>query len=85
MPKKENKPEFTNTPKIVNFTSNEVIEHEPFLIVNREGKYLIALTNSIVSNKEFDTYEEAGAYIDSKPWDLLINTIAFAINKLNEK
>ena len=55
-----------------------------FLIVRNDKKYLIAITNQIVSRNVFDTVEEARAYIQSKPWELILNATAVMMKHLKE-
>lgn len=55
-----------------------------FLIVRNDKKFLIAITNQIVSRNVFDTVEEARAYIQSKPWELILNATAVMMKRLEE-
>ena len=80
-PKKSTK-EYSNIPKIEEFKTNQVEQEDLFLIVNKDGKYLIALTNKIVSKQQFETLEEARAYVQSKPWELILNATAVMMNYL---
>lgn len=59
-------------------------EKDIFLILEHNGVYLIALTNKIVSKSLFNTIEEAEAYIDSKPWELILNATAVMMNIINQ-
>ena len=43
-------------------------------------KYIITCGNMMASKKQFDSKEEAEAYIESKPYDLIF-TIAVAASK----
>ena len=49
-----------------------------FNLVTRDGKTTVCVANFPVSNKVFDTIKEAKAYIDSKPWELLVAAIGTA-------
>lgn len=49
------------------------------LTVNKETK--IAIGNKIISKLTFESTKEAKKYIDSKPWELLINA-PLAINDI---
>lgn len=72
MTKKENK-EFTNEPKV---KITEEVQTEKYLVfdlVTRNGEVYICITNYILSQSKFKNVEEAKAYIDSKPWELIIN------------
>lgn len=46
---------------------------EPFQVRKNglEGKYIICCGQFRASTAEFETKEEAQAYIDSKPWELI--------------
>lgn len=55
-----------------NFTKVHVHENI-YQIVENKGSFIIAVANKIVTNNNFATLEEAKTYIDSKPWELIIN------------
>lgn len=59
-------------------------QEDIFLIVRNDKKYLIAITNQIVSRKQFETVEEAREYIQSKPWELILNATAVMMKHLEE-
>ena len=44
-----------------------------FEIVEINGNYSIGIANKLIVNRPFATKEEAKAYIDNKPWELIIN------------
>lgn len=44
------------------------------LVKDKEGKIRITVGKFVVSNKKFDTFEQAEKYVNSKPWELIINT-----------
>ena len=83
------KKEYTNTPKMSEVKKTELDENNVFLIVNVEDKYRIALGEHWVTKQIFDTPEEAQKYINSKPWELLMNVAAvmakFVNSELNNK
>lgn len=81
---KKTKKEYSNIPKIEEFKTNQVEQEDLFLIVNKDGKYLIALTNKIVSKQQFNTLEEARNYVQSKPWELILNATAVMMNYLQK-
>lgn len=66
-------------------------EIAPFRTINNEGKWIIALGNHRVSEKEFESEFDALEYISSKPWELILiganvyRDICKEIKKLNEK
>lgn len=49
------------------------IYEDIFAIVEIQGNYGIGIAGKMVVNRPFATKEEAKAYIDSKPWELIIN------------
>lgn len=73
MTKKDKKPEMKPaTVEVVE--SNRTYQHEDlFVIVEQNGQFRIAVTNKIISNKVFGSLKEATNYIDSKPWELIVN------------
>lgn len=56
-----------------------------FLIVEHEGEFMIALTNKILSPKRFKSLEDAQAYIDAKPWELIVNATIAVYETINKK
>ena len=69
-----------------NFNIFEVKE-SPFTVIERkEDKNtlcVIALGNDRVSEKFFTSVEEAIQYVDTKPWELILNTTVVLMEKLN--
>lgn len=49
----------------------EIVEGTPFVLVAKDGKWLIVMGSHQVSSKVFDTIEEAELYIKSKPYELI--------------
>lgn len=81
--KKKLKPEdYTQPTRTENVKINEVTEKDHFLIIDREGEFMIALGNKIVSREKFETREKAEVYIDSKPWELIFNATAVMFENL---
>ncbi len=68
------------------YYSKEVhqIENSPYTAVKIDEMYNIALADQIVTNRKFETIEEAKNYVDSKPYDILFNGIATYMEKLIE-
>lgn len=58
-----------------------------FTIAQKDGKYYILVQNYIVSEKTFDTFKQAERYMNSKPWELIINVTSLTqkLIKENEK
>lgn len=50
---------------------------KPFFIIEREinenKTFEIAVGQEIISEKKFNSYDEAQRYIGSKPWEIIIN------------
>lgn len=57
------------------------VDNTPFVIVKSGEKYVIVLRMDVISAKEFDTIEEAEAYIKEKPWELIWATIMWVMIK----
>ena len=60
--------------KNVKTTKINVEQHECFTIVLNESAYIITIGNNVVSREKFKTLTKAKQYINSKPYELLINT-----------
>ena len=64
---------------------------KPFLIIEKETDenktFEIAIGQDIISEKKFNSYDEAQRYIGSKPWEIIINLacLIYQIEKENEK
>lgn len=55
------------------------------LVVDENNKVNICLGGYKASNKTFDTFEQANAYIAKKPYELLINICAIILEKTNHE
>jgi hypothetical protein len=77
--------EYTAKPQVetISATSTDSYD-EYFTIINHNGEFLIAIGNQVVCRKKFQSLQEAETYIDSKPWDIILNATAFMFNKLKE-
>ena len=79
-----------NTPDSVNSNSNEnvtayvTVEDSPFTLVKIAEKWEIVLGNYKVSAARFDDEKSAIKYIKSKPWELILTTIASYLELINE-
>lgn len=78
----EKKTEFTKEPKKSIIESTEVSQKEMFTIINHNGEFMIALGNQLVSKNVFDCREKTEHYIDQKPWELIFNSMAVLVEKL---
>lgn len=55
-----------------------------FMIVNTpNNKHIIVMGNYRVSEKEFDTFEDANEYVNSKPYEIILNMVL--IHQIYEK
>lgn len=77
--------EYTGKPQVevISATSTDSYD-EHFTIINHNGEFLIAIGNQVVSRKKFKSLQEAEDYIDSKPWDIILNATALMFNRLKE-
>lgn len=58
------------------------INEAPFNIVQHKGEILITIGNEVLGKKE--TIEDAVKYIESKPWDLILNATAIYTEYIKE-
>lgn len=79
---------YSNVPEMGQVKKTELDRNDLFLIVNVEDTYRIALGEHWVTKEVFKTPEEAQAYIDAKPYELLMNLAAvmakFVYNEINK-
>ena len=57
-----------------------IVEDTPFAAVEKEGKWVLVLGNQITSAKQFETPEEAEAYVREKPWELIWMMAIWIVN-----
>lgn len=60
----------------------------PFVAVEKDGIFKIAAGDTIISKNDFTTLDEAKAYVNSKPYELIINISCYCMEqtlKQNEK
>lgn len=84
MTKKKDK-EFTNEPKV---EVTEKVQTEKYLVfdlVTRNEEVYICIANYILSQSKFKNVEEAKAYIDSKPWELIVNASCSLMELTNKQ
>ena len=48
------------------------IENTPFGVFSKDGEHNVVMKNQIVSDRSFETKEEAIAWVESKPWKLIL-------------
>ena len=58
--------------------------NEFFTLVTSNKQTRIACGNAIVSRQVFKSVKEAKAYIDQKPWELIINVTAYVNDQLKQ-
>ena len=79
-----------DSPDNVNSNLNEdvtayvTVEDSPFTLVKIGEKWEIVLGNYKVSTAKFDETKDAIKYIKSKPWELILTTIASYLELINE-
>ena len=44
-----------------------------FMLAKQDDKVIIVMGNYKASEKEFDTFEQADEYIETKPYELILN------------
>lgn len=63
----------------------ETFVHENlFTIIKQDKKYKIAVGNVLISELTFTKLADAKKYIESKPYEIIVNLIGLAIDKFNE-
>ena len=67
-----------------NVTAYVTVEDSPFTLVKIGEKWQIVLGNYKVSASQFDDEKSAIKYIRSKPWELILTTIASYLELINE-
>lgn len=75
---KEKEQGYDNKPKVEVTDSVKTHVHDTFIIVEKNNICFVAIGDKIVSREQFKSVEEAKAYIDSKPWELIINVTCAA-------
>lgn len=69
----QKKEKFKNEPIIRDEKVAETERYEVFILFKADNVVSIAIDKYIMSKLTFTTFEEAKAYIDSKPYELIIN------------
>lgn len=59
-------------------------QYDIFTLVKKDRKVFVAVGNNIVTHSTFDRVEQAKKYIDSKPWELILNTCAVMQSMLKQ-
>ena len=67
-----------------NVTAYVTVEDSPFTLIKIAEKWQIVLGNYKVSAAQFDDEKSAIKYIKSKPWELILTTIASYLELINE-
>lgn len=69
----------------LNIKATHRTAESPYTVLQTEDdKYLISLGNQVVSEEEFNNLNDAEFYIESKPWDLIFNSIVYLFDYLDE-
>lgn len=73
-------------PKVKIVETNKTEQYgEFFTLVTNNKETRIACGNAIVSRNVFKSTKEAKAYIDKKPWELIINVTAYVNDQLKKE
>lgn len=67
------KKEYNNVPKQETKIQGSLDESGTFMVVNVEDKWRIGLNGRWLTKEIFASREEAQAYINTKPWELIMN------------
>lgn len=85
MATKKKKEDFNQEPEVKVVESTKTHQHDIFTIVDHNGEFLIALGNQIVSKQKCESLEKAQSFINSKPWELILNATAVMMTKITEQ
>lgn len=82
-----NQEKFTNEVTIKDQKKINTYKRGIFTIAENENKFYVLVQNYVVSEKTFDKLKDAERYINSKPWELIINVTSLTqkLIKQNEK
>ena len=81
----EKSKKYTNEPKVkIEDQITTEIYQQIFTLVTKNGQTQIAISNYIVSKMTFDSIAKAKKYIDSKPWELIVNACC-CLSEINNK
>lgn len=74
---------WTSSNEEVQQLNYEQIDGTAFTLIGEEGKeWLIAIGHTLATPKNFETKEEAIAYIETKPWEMITAVITQYTNYL---
>lgn len=76
--------EESNLNEDVNMSKYEILDNAPFVLVEGADGWFIVMGEHILSEKRFETKEQAKNYVNSKPWELIF-VGASAYNKIVAK
>lgn len=85
MATKKKKENFNQEPEVKVVESTKTHQYDIFTVVEHNGNFLIALGNQIVSKQKCSSLDEAQNFINSKPWELILNATAVMMAKINEQ
>lgn len=77
--------EKTNKPKVTTTEKVSTSGYDMFTLVTKNNTVLIAVADKIVSRQTFKTEKAAQEYIDSKPWELLVNVACVCYDLMNKQ
>lgn len=75
---------YSNEVTVKNQTKINTYKRGIFTIAEKDGKFHILVQNYIVSEKTFDKLEKAEKYINSKPWELIINVTSLTLKLVQQ-
>ena len=76
--------QYTNATTTSETSSTTIHEtkHFPFIVVQQNEDFHLAVGNNYITENVFTSLEEANAYLEEKPWDILINFICLTCQKV---
>lgn len=82
--KKESTKEKSVPLKVINEEKQSLLYRrvDPFDLVSKDGKVIIVFGNSLVSQLEFDSFDEAENYLNKKPYEIIFATCCAIMRNL---
>lgn len=78
-------PQMPIAPTVQVTETQKLHEYKPFFTIIEKGKnFFIGCCGTIATREVFESKEAAIKYIESKPWDLLVNVVCLIYDKTKD-
>lgn len=81
----EEKQNYTVQPKVEVTETVQTSGYDMFTLVTKDNKVMIAVADKIVCRQAFESERQAIEFIDSKPWELLVNVACVCFDLMNKQ